>query len=1216
MDTKVESFVASPTSPEAVAAQELSAALIAAEAELATPPASARSEEFVVQQEEIEEYSIEDFESSPATPAPAAAPEPAEPEDGKQLEANTTQPGPKALVPLVPLMAAGVSAGAPNPGNGAVTARSSIPSTQRSEILTARSTTGAVCDPHAMTLDQIKKWLRAMRNPQQVQMALDMLPRRMRPVAHETAFPSSKMSSAAAALHVLPMEHLVEMARDASKLGKLLVLNPRLRHWVMKQAGREQPTARVTQEDLPAEQHPEGLLVLHFSDSADRVAAIVANKPGWLVDDLGLKLGVDGASIRIIGSEQSVVEFGVVQESLAEITPEHIRHKLEAKFVAGLTVLKAEVPALDHHPDPELLVPPVQSIINLGTATKKLPTVLSAERLHRMSVEELLNHCRVCGAGQGRELTLDQLPARIRDWVAKQLHHERHAQLEAADQSHWTPLEELKDSLLQMSSAQVMRCLHAANPRVRRWLLMVEPALNQIWETSSGSSNFDIAAAMEARAALRPKFLPGLSVFDWQSRVKVPASTAAIATRDRVLATVIKACDALPLDKYVVHPVVRMSVVHARSGKYLSKPLPDDRAVAFSDGNEAGESRCSHILPLTTQPYHVRPRRTITPVWNETLLINVNASYFLHPDVLFLFEVLDFGHQMQTLAERKPHRVDRDGWYRVAWGFVQPIVPVSDHTDQTGNYNWRLDQELNRVQLYGYSDMPMFQVDGSPEVWQQWKSGYRNKFISTLYVSLGCSARVAPSKVMVDNRAERRLIQTPTEQEVGSMTVKELLKRAQAGDHQQKEEVLDAAARRHRELNEACILPHLLRGTLAAGEFGSNLVCFKLLGAGSGGYLLYSCVGKQQHTVCVMKVNSMQVVYSLPGHLGMIYDMSFDYNERLFVTASADGTAKVWDLEWLHLNHDGSVQNPSNKHKNPMSPPVDSSAMATLAHTSYVYSAKFHPANSGQNPVVFTAGFDTLVRIWDVSSATVLRSLSYHSSWVNSIACSPDGTRIFTAAANGELFVCRFSEHHQPCKQNTDRVRKIEIEDIGSHAISGLRLVSCGTQEYLLVMSRDNKVRVIELCELYTVLRGYHGLQSHKHAVKACVSPDGQWVVSGSDDGRLCIWNSSAGQLVLEAMEQLPRWPNPVYDIAWHPTQHLMAVASYGRGQQVLIFTQELGPDAPRDPIRATLLNARAGHDDQQALGFQSVSGIKHEAAKKKYYDHYMGSIYSETNPF
>ena len=41
-------------------------------------------------------------------------------------------------------------------------------------------------------------------------------------------------------------------------------------------------------------------------------------------------------------------------------------------------------------------------------------------------------------------------------------------------------------------------------------------------------------------------------------------------------------------------------------------------------------------------------------------------------------------------------------------------------------------------------------------------------------------------------------------------------------------------------------------------------------------------------------------------------------------------------------------------------------------------------------------------------------------------------------------------------------------------------------------------------------------------------------------------------QLQLDLMEKIQQWPDPVYDIAWHPAQHMIAVSSYGQGQQVL----------------------------------------------------------------
>ena len=132
-DSQVENFVASPTSPEALAAKELSSALAAAEAELATPRVD-EQDEFPVETEEIKEYDLEEFEEPSPSPT---KPDPAPP------EFNTTDIPPKPppgltppVVPLVPLMAAGVSGGLPStigPG-GPLTARSSIPSTQRSRI--------------------------------------------------------------------------------------------------------------------------------------------------------------------------------------------------------------------------------------------------------------------------------------------------------------------------------------------------------------------------------------------------------------------------------------------------------------------------------------------------------------------------------------------------------------------------------------------------------------------------------------------------------------------------------------------------------------------------------------------------------------------------------------------------------------------------------------------------------------------------------------------------------------------------------------------------------------------------------------------------------------------------------------------------------------------------------------------------------------------------
>lgn len=285
--------------------------------------------------------------------------------------------------------------------------------------------------------------------------------------------------------------------------------------------------------------------------------------------------------------------------------------------------------------------------------------------------------------------------------------------------------------------------------------------------------------------------------------------------------------------------------------------------------------------------------------------------------------------------------------------------------------------------------------------------------------------------------------------------------------------------------------------------------------------------------------------------------------------------------------------------------------LASLPHPSYVYAAKIHPAATKDKLLVITGGFDKLVRIWDATAVTVLKTLSYHTAHVNSIVVSPDGYRMVTGSGNGELYLCRFAENTTPWAETRDP-RRLNVHGLGTHAISGLKVIAGTGNEFLFVMSRDNKVRVMEMREPFSLVRGYGGLKSQDHSVKATISPDGQYVLSGSDDGRLCIWDSIGDQLVLQdAMDRLPRWPNPVYDVAWHPSQHMIAVASYGKGQQILLFSFEHKSDV-RPPLRANLLNSDASTavDEQQALKMQNLS-IKRDEAKKRYFDEYMAVIYA-----
>ncbi|MFO0957797.1 MAG: WD40 repeat domain-containing protein [Isosphaeraceae bacterium] len=112
---------------------------------------------------------------------------------------------------------------------------------------------------------------------------------------------------------------------------------------------------------------------------------------------------------------------------------------------------------------------------------------------------------------------------------------------------------------------------------------------------------------------------------------------------------------------------------------------------------------------------------------------------------------------------------------------------------------------------------------------------------------------------------------------------------------------------------------------------------------------------------------------TLRGHTSLVSSASFSPDGSRVVTASFDGTAKVWDArsgaEILTLN----------------------------GHTNAVSSASFSPDGSR----VITAGGDGTARVWDARSGAEALTLNGHTAGVTSASFSPEGSRVVTASADG-----------------------------------------------------------------------------------------------------------------------------------------------------------------------------------------------------------------------
>ena len=163
-------------------------------------------------------------------------------------------------------------------------------------------------------------------------------------------------------------------------------------------------------------------------------------------------------------------------------------------------------------------------------------------------------------------------------------------------------------------------------------------------------------------------------------------------------------------------------------------------------------------------------------------------------------------------------------------------------------------------------------------------------------------------------------------------------------------------------------------------------------------------------------------------------------------------------------------------------------------HTGIVLSVCYSP----DNKQIASGSADQSIKIWNAETGKLVRTLDGHTNWVHSVCYSPDDKRIASGSFDQSIKIwdTETGKLIRTLDGHTDWVRSVCYSPDNKRIASG---------------SADNSIKIwdAETGQLVRTLVGHTDM-----VLSVCYSPDNKRIASGSADNSIKIWDAETGELV------------------------------------------------------------------------------------------------------
>ncbi len=234
--------------------------------------------------------------------------------------------------------------------------------------------------------------------------------------------------------------------------------------------------------------------------------------------------------------------------------------------------------------------------------------------------------------------------------------------------------------------------------------------------------------------------------------------------------------------------------------------------------------------------------------------------------------------------------------------------------------------------------------------------------------------------------------------------------------------------------------------------------------------------GSEDCTVMLHNLQTGRYEFCFQGQSKDVTSVAFSFDSKIIASGCFDQKVTAWNLDTKYLLRTFFQPRMSVSHNGP------------------VYALTFTPSGTQ----LISAGADQNIRIWDIRTGRLMRTLHGHSDSVTSIALSPDAKTLVSGSTDQTIGVWSLEtgKLRQTLTGHSAWVYTVAVSPDGEKVVSG---------------STDGTVMVWNL----QTGRAIYSKAAHaKGTISIALSPDNALIASASSDHTVKLWHLATGKLL------------------------------------------------------------------------------------------------------